>query len=105
MDKTIILYRRIDSTNVSLVEDRINNELEGFNGNLIIDCDELEYISSAGLRIILKLKKRFQNLKIINCNQAVYDIFEMTGFTDIINIEKGYRKISVDGCEVIGEGA
>lgn len=105
MDKTIILYRRIDSTNVSLVEDRINNELEGFNGNLIIDCDELEYISSAGLRIILKLKKRFQDLKIINCNQAVYDIFEMTGFTDIINIEKGYRKISVDGCEVIGEGA
>ena len=105
MEKKVILYRRIDSTNVDLVDERLNKELDGFNGDVIIDCDELEYISSAGLRIILKQKKRFPNLRIINCNQAVYDIFQMTGFTDIIDIEKGYRKISVDGCEVIGEGA
>lgn len=105
MEKTVILYKRIDSSNVSLVEERLNTELDKYNGNLIIDCDELEYISSAGLRVILKIKKKFPNLKIINCNQAVYDIYEMTGFTDIIDIEKGYRKISIDGCEIIGEGA
>ena len=105
MNKTIELTDRIDSSNIDKIEDKIDKELDGFNGNVIIDCDKLEYISSAGLRIILKIKKRYSNLKIINCNQAVYDIFEMTGFTDIIDIEKGFRKISVDGCEVIGEGA
>ena len=105
MAKTVILYRKIDSTNIDLVEQRLHNELDGYKGDVIIDCDELEYISSAGLRIILKIKKEFPKTKIINCNQAVYEIFEMTGFTEMMDIEKGYRKISVDGCEVIGEGA
>ena len=105
MEKRVIIYRRIDSSNINLVEERIQNELKGFKGDVVIDADELEYISSAGLRVILKLNKEYPNLKIINCNQNVYEIFEMTGFTEIMNIEKGYRTISIDGCEVIGEGA
>ena len=105
MSKTVILYRKIDSSNIDLVEQRLHGELDGYKGEVIIDCDELEYISSAGLRIILKIKKDFPKTKIINCNQSVYEIFEMTGFTEMMDIEKGYRKISVDGCEVIGEGA
>lgn len=105
MVKEIILYRRIDSTNINLVEERLSKELKDYNGDVVINADELEYISSAGLRIILKIKKRYPNTKIINCNQSVYEIFEMTGFTEIIDISKSYRKISVDGCEVIGEGA
>ena len=105
MTKEVILYRRIDSSNIDLVDERLQKELKGYKGDLIINADELEYISSAGLRIILRLKKEYPNTKIINCNQAVYDIFDMTGFTEMIDIEKGYRKISVDGCEVIGEGA
>ena len=105
MAKEIIIYRRIDSSNIDLVEERILKELKGYKGEVVINADELEYISSAGLRIILRLKKEYPDLKIINCNQAVYEIFEMTGFTEIIDISKGYRKISVDGCEVIGEGA
>ena len=103
MAKEIILYRKIDSSNIDLVEERLNKELKGYNGDIIINADELEYISSAGLRVILKIKKEYPNTKIINCNQNVYEIFEMTGFTE--NIEKGYRKISIDGCEIIGEGA
>ena len=105
LEKVIILYKKIDSTNINLVEERLNKELKGYKGDVIINCDELDYISSAGLRIILKIKKAFPNIKIINCNQAVYEIFEMTGFTEMMDIKKGYRKISVDGCEVIGEGA
>ena len=105
MSKTVILYRKIDSSNIDLVEQRLHGELDDYKGEVIIDCDELEYISSAGLRIILKIKKDFPKTKIINCNQSVYEIFEMTGFTEMMDIEKGYRKISVDGCEVIGEGA
>lgn len=105
MTKVVQLHNRVDSSNINEVEEELNKELLDYNGDVTIDCDDLEYISSAGLRIILKFKKRFQNIKLINCNQAVYDVFEMTGFTDIMDIEKGYRKISVDGCEVIGEGA
>ena len=105
MEKKVILYKKIDSSNIHLVEERLKNELNGFNGDVLIDCDELEYISSAGLRIILKIKKDYPNTRIINCNQAVYDIFEMTGFTEMIDISKGYRKISVENCEIIGEGA
>ena len=57
MAKTVILYKKIDTTNIDLVEQRLHNELDGYKGDVIIDCDELEYISSAGLRIILKIKK------------------------------------------------
>lgn len=105
MTKEVILYRRIDSSNIQLVEERLQNELRDFKGDLIINVNELEYISSAGLRIILKLSKEYPNIKIINCNQNVYEIFEMTGFTEMIDISKEYRNVSIDGCEVIGEGA
>ncbi len=103
----IIIYRRIDSTNVNLVEERINKELEYVSTDevITIDASELEYVSSAGLRIILKIKKRFPNTNIINCNQEVYNIFEVTGFTEMMSISKTFKEISVDGCEVIGEGA
>ena len=103
--KKVILYRKVDSSNINLVEERLTNELKGCKGEVVIDCDELEYISSAGLRVILKIKKKFPDTKIINCNQGVYEIFEMTGFTEMMDISKSYRKISVDGCDVIGEGA
>ena len=106
MSKKVILYRHIDSSNVNLVEERLGKELIDYEGKeVIIDCNELEYISSAGLRIILKIRKKFPETKIINCNQAVYEIFEMTGFTEMMKIEKKYKTISVDNCEVIGEGA
>ena len=103
----IIIYRRIDSTNVNLVEERLNKELEDVSTDevITIDASELEYVSSAGLRIILKIKKRFPNTNIINCNQEVYNIFEVTGFTEMMSISKTFKEISVDGCEVIGEGA
>ena len=72
---------------------------------LIFDCDELTYISSAGLRQILKVKKANKDFKIINANSQIYEIFEMTGFTEMIDIHKAYRKIDVSGCEKIGEGS
>ena len=105
MEKKIILHQRVDSSNVDLVKEKILNELKEYEGSIIIDAEDLEYISSAGLRIILKIKKDYPDTKIINCNQEVYEIFEMTGFTQMMEIEKEYKSISVDGCEVIGEGA
>ena len=83
--------------------DELRNEHP--EGQLVLDMDELRYISSAGLRQILRLKKKEKDLKIINCSSEIYDIFEMTGFSEMIDISKGYRKVSIDGCEVIGEGS
>lgn len=75
------------------------------NGSFVLDLEELKYISSAGLRQILKLKKKEKDFKIINCSSEIYEIFDMTGFAEMMDIQKAYRKMSVEGCEVIGEGS
>ena len=105
MDKIILLSGRIDSSNVDKEEEKINKELDEYIGDVTIDADKLEYISSAGLRVILKIKKKWPNTKIINCNNDVYEIFEMTGFNQMMNITKKYKTISVEGCNVVAEGA
>ena len=72
---------------------------------LVIDCGDLKYLSSAGLRQFLKLRKSNKDLKVINVNPEIYDVFEMTGFTEMMTIEKAFRKVDVSGCEVVGEGS
>ena len=99
------LTGRIDSSNAAIVEADLIKEINGFNGEILLDASNLEYISSAGLRVILRLKKTNPNTKVINCSVDVYEIFDMTGFTEMMEISKAYRQISIEGCEVIGEGA
>lgn len=103
---TIYLDGRIDSNNADAIEKEINDicQANEFDG-LILDAEKLEYISSAGLRVILRLKRNHKNFKVINASSDTYEIFDMTGFTQMIDIEKAYKKVSVDGCEVIGRGA
>ena len=97
---------RIDSSNAAAVEAEVNSCLESFEHEaVVLDADKLEYISSAGLRVVLRLRKTEPSLKLINVSPEVYEIFDMTGFTEMIPVEKAYRKISVDNCEVIGQGA
>lgn len=102
----ISLSGRIDSTNAEEKEKSLNSVIEkgGFE-QLTLDAQELEYLSSAGLRVILRIRKSQPTLKIINVSSDVYEIFDMTGFTEMIPIEKAYRRLSVDGCPVIGKGA
>ena len=103
---TIVLKGRIDSTNASDVEENVKAQIEGKEKSLIIiDAKDLEYISSAGLRIILRVKKTCSNMKVVNVNSEIYEIFDMTGFTQMMDVEKVYRTVSVDGCEVVGRGA
>ena len=101
----IVLGGRIDSSNAADVEANIAAILGGQQGPLTIDAESLTYISSAGLRILLRLKKTHGNMKIVNVCPDVYEIFDMTGFTEMLDIEKAYRVLSVEGCEVIGEGS
>lgn len=107
-DDTLVvgLKGHIDSNNAANVEEEINKAIaENSPKDLVIDAKELQYISSAGLRVILRLKKAFPNLKIIEVNSEIYEIFEITGFSEMMDIVKAYREISVEGCEVIGQGA
>lgn len=96
---------RIDTSNASEVEKELFALVDEHKPNkVIIDAEKLDYISSVGLRVILKLKKFIDDTSIINASLEIYDIFEMTGFTDIIEVKKAYREISVEGCEIIGKG-
>ena len=102
----ITLSGRIDSNNAREVENEINAIIEGKSEmSTIIDAAKLDYISSAGLRVLLHVKKLNDDLKIINVNSDVYEILDMTGFTEMMDIEKAYKVVSVEGCEEIGRGA
>ena len=105
MDEIITLSGKIDSSNANEEDLRITDELNNYTGKIIIDVSKLSYISSAGLRVILKIKKEYPDTKIINCNNEVFEIFEMTGFTQMMDIKKAFKNISIDGCDIIDEGA
>ena len=109
IDKNILyiaLEGRIDASNAAQAEEKIfgiKNENPG--KHTVVDADNLEYISSAGLRVILKLRKEEPKLAIINVAPDVYEVFDMTGFTDMVTVEKAYQRMSVEGCEFIAKGA
>ena len=108
-DKNILYIAidgRIDASNAAMAEEKIFNIKKENEGKYtVIDADNLEYISSAGLRVILKLRKEEPKLAIINVDPDVYSVFDMTGFTDMITVEKAYKRMSVEGCEFIAKGA
>lgn len=96
---------RVDTSNAADVEKEMFALVDEHKPvKIIIDAEKLEYISSVGLRVILKLKKTVDDTSIINTSLEVYDIFDMTGFTEIIEVKKAFREISVEGCEIIGKG-
>ncbi len=102
----IVLGGHIDSTNAPETEKQIFAE-PGLSAakEIVIDAENLEYISSAGLRLILKLRKLCPTLKMTGVSPEVYDVLDMTGFAEMIHVEKAYRKLSVEGCEILGEGS
>ncbi|MCR5223114.1 MAG: anti-sigma factor antagonist [Lachnospiraceae bacterium] len=103
---TIGLSGHIDSNSAPQIEEEIAKiREENPAQSLVIDCETLEYISSAGLRVILRMKKAVPDTTLVNVSPEVYEIFEMTGFTEMMDVQKAYRVISVEGCEVIGQGA
>ena len=84
----IALEGRLDTITSPELENKIN-ELEGID-NLVIDLQKLDYISSAGLRVLLSMQKFMNkqgNMVIVNVSDNVRDVFEITGFNDILNIK------------------
>lgn len=103
---TICLEGRIDSNNALTMEREIMDIMAQHpEADLVLDGEALEYISSAGLRVLMKLRKQGRNaLTVLDVSPEVYDIFDVTGFTDILDVKKRLREISIVGCEKMGEG-
>ena len=102
---TICLEGSIDSDTAPQAEVEIMDIYHNYNANeVVLDAENLKYISSSGLRVLLKLRKLEKNLKLINASSEVYDILEMTGFTDLIPASKAYRRIQLEDCKVLGAG-
>ena len=109
IDKDILyiaLEGRIDASNAAQAEEQIFGMKNDNPGkHTVLDADLLEYISSAGLRVILRLRQEEEKLAIINVSSEVYEVLDMTGFTDMVTVEKAYKRMSVEGCEFIAKGA
>lgn len=97
---------RIDSNNAYEMEKEVLDVLSSNKEkDILFDAENLQYISSAGLRVLMKAHKAFgRKMDMINVSRDVYDIFETTGFTELFQVKKAYRSINVDGLEVIGRG-
>jgi len=99
------LQGRIDSTNAAEFEQQLTGSLDLSCKELTIDAEALDYISSAGLRVLLKIKKAAAGtVSIVNVKEQVAQVLQMTGFSQLFDVKKAYRQLSVEGCEVIGKG-
>lgn len=86
---TIYLKGKINSSNAEETEAQINDILANNQfKTLVFDLDELTYISSAGLRILLAIKQEHEDTRLINVSQPIYEIFEMVGFAKFLNVQK-----------------
>ena len=102
---TIFLEGAIDSAAAPEVEKQIMEIYQSHSAKaVVLDAEKLRYISSTGLRVLLKLRKMEPNLELINASVDIYEILEMTGFTDLFPVTKAYRKLNLDECTVLGAG-
>ena len=88
-ETVIEIIGRLDTVTAPSLEKTINEEI-GEVKHLVLDCKGLEYISSAGLRVLLSAQKKMQKtgkMKIANVREEVMEVFEMTGFVDVLTIE------------------
>ena len=100
------LEGRVDSGNAAAFEGELLS-LAAEHPNSVVELDAtcLEYISSAGLRVMMKLMKQHKaGSRVTNANSEVYEIFEVTGFSGLIEVSKALREVSVEGCDLIGSG-
>ncbi len=86
---TVALEGRLDTTTAPQLETELKAALDGAD-SLILDFEKLEYISSAGLRVLLSAQKMMSKkggMKILHVSDVIMEIFEVTGFIDILTIE------------------
>ena len=85
---TLKIIGRLDTSTAPELEATVDGCIAGIR-ELVLDCEALEYISSAGLRVILKTQKQMQaqgSMKLVHVNETIMEVFDITGFTDILTI-------------------
>ena len=103
---TVYLEGRIDSTNAGDIERELTNCIGNSKTRVVLDAESLSCISSAGLRVLMKIQKsRKDKLTVINASPEIYNIFETTGFTEIMKVHKTIRELEIGNDEIIGRGA
>ena len=86
---TIFLKGKVNSSNSDETEQGIDALLGSVSfKSIVFDLGDLEYISSAGLRILLRIKQQYDDMKLINVSDVIYEIFDMVGFTGFLTIER-----------------
>ena len=102
---TLYFEGELNSYNSDGVEKEVEEVLKNKKfKSLVLNFENLRYISSAGLRIVLKLKQKYDDVSIIETSLEVYDIFQMTGFTNMMPVKKALKRVYVNGAEIVGQG-
>ena len=103
---TLMLAGRLDTSTSAQAAADIDSVLSTVAADCQLTCDveQMNYISSSGLRILLTLTKRYKDFRITEAQPTVYEVLETTGFTKMMPVERALRRLSVEGCEVIGIG-
>lgn len=90
---TVFLPVRVDSANAPDTELKLFDLVEDYEPkSIVIDAKDMQYICSAGLRIILNVRKKVPDTEVINTSPVVYDIFKNTGFNIVLKVSKARRK-------------
>ncbi len=90
---TIFLPDRIDSVNAQDTEMKLMDLIEEYEPKAVfMDAKDMQYICSAGLRIILNVRKKVPETEVINTSSVVYDIFKTTGFNIVLKVSKASKK-------------
>ena len=106
-DLVISIVGNIRTNNAKAMREEVLSIVEAHpDKKVVFDAAKLHYISSSGLRVLLEVQKMKEPEKVTvkNVVRGVYSIFEMTGFTKILNIRKKIRRIRMDGFDMIGQG-
>lgn len=86
---TVVVEGRLDTMTAPELEKELNEVIEGVTA-LSFDLEKLDYVSSAGLRVLLSAQKKMNKqgeMKLVHVNETIMEIFEVTGFSDILTIE------------------
>ncbi len=86
---TVSLEGRLDTVTAPELDEELKTSLDGVT-DLTLDLEQLEYMSSAGLRVLLATQKKMNKqgvMKVTHVNETIMEIFEITGFSDILTIE------------------
>jgi len=86
---TFCLFGNVDSTTAPGVEKEILDALNGGDyTSVVFDCENLKYISSAGLRVLMKIKKRIADTKIVKVTEVVYEVLDLVAIPEIMEVQK-----------------